>query len=47
MAVLSIVWPGESASDEQIAEFEEDEGVTLPEDYKTFLRDHNGGRPRS
>jgi hypothetical protein len=45
MPVLAIVWPGESVSDEEIAEFEEDECVTLPEDYKAFLRDHNGGRP--
>ena len=45
MPVLSIVWPGESASDEQIAAFEEDERVTLPEDYQAFLRDHTGGHP--
>lgn len=33
------------ASDEQIAALESHIGFSLPEDYKTFLREHNGGRP--
>jgi cell wall assembly regulator SMI1 len=33
------------ATPEQIAALESQIGATLPEDYKEFLRTHNGGRP--
>ena len=33
------------ASDEQIAALEAHIGFSLPEDYKAFARQHNGGRP--
>jgi cell wall assembly regulator SMI1 len=33
------------ASEEQISALESQIGATLPEDYKAFLRTHNGGRP--
>jgi cell wall assembly regulator SMI1 len=33
------------ASPEDITKFEEEIGYELPEDYKKFLLEHNGGRP--
>jgi cell wall assembly regulator SMI1 len=36
---------GNPATDEQIAELEKIEGITLPADYRAFLQTHNGGRP--
>lgn len=34
------------ASTKQIAAFEKRVGARLPADYKKFLKEHNGGRPR-
>lgn len=31
---------------QDITDFEEANDVKLPEDYKQFLFEHNGGRPR-
>ena len=45
MPIDSVLWPGHPATDEQIAEFEKTEGITLPADYRAFLQIHNGGRP--
>jgi cell wall assembly regulator SMI1 len=45
MPIDSVLWPGRPATDEQIADFEKIEGVALPEDYRAFLKTHNGGRP--
>lgn len=35
----------EPISEECLADFEKRYGITLPEQYKHFLRQHNGGRP--
>jgi len=35
-----------SASDIQIASFEKRNGIALPDDYRAFLRDCNGGEPK-
>ena len=45
MLIDKVLWPGTPATDEQIAAFERIEGVTLPADYRQFLKTHNGGRP--
>ncbi len=36
--------PGPRLTPEQISEFEKELGGRLPEDYRRFLLDHNGGR---
>jgi SMI1-KNR4 cell-wall len=45
MPIDSVLWPGKPATDEQIAELEKTESVTLPADFRAFLKTHNGGRP--
>jgi hypothetical protein len=45
MPIDKVLWPGKPATEEQIAEFEKIEGVTLPPDYRAFLKTYNGGRP--
>jgi hypothetical protein len=45
MPIDKVLWPGKPATDEQIAEFERSEGVTLPADFRKFLQTFNGGRP--
>ncbi len=36
----------ENAKESDIADFEDKFGVSLPEDYKAFLKKYNGGEPR-
>jgi hypothetical protein len=45
MPIDKILWPGKPATEGQIAAFEKIEGVTLPSDYREFLKTYNGGRP--
>ncbi len=43
---MDTVWKnGTTATQEQIADFEEIYGVKLPKEYKEILREHNGGTP--
>lgn len=45
MPIDKMLWPGTPATNSQIAEFEAAEGIKLPVDFRTFLKEHNGGRP--
>lgn len=42
----SIKNPGKKISEQDISKLEADVGCTLPADYKAFLLEFNGGRPR-
>ena len=43
--MLSITNPYQPASDEQVTTFERRIGAKLPEDFRSFLLLHNGGKP--
>ena len=43
---LDIVNSRDSLKKKDIVKFEEEFGITLPEEYKNFLMVHNGGRPK-
>lgn len=45
MLIDKVLWPGKPITEEQIAAFEQIEGVALPEGYRAFLKAYNGGRP--
>jgi cell wall assembly regulator SMI1 len=39
-------FPHGPLSEERLREFEENLGVRLPTEYRQFLKEHNGGRPK-
>ncbi|MDR2492648.1 MAG: SMI1/KNR4 family protein [Coriobacteriales bacterium] len=42
---MNITDSGEKLAEKDIAEFEEQFGIRLPDDYKAFMLEHNGGTP--